>query len=355
MESTGWSVVALMPERVAFATANRRVRMAVIGLGAALTMIVASIVVVSGAMARPIRRLRDSARRIASGDLIARVEGVTGSDEIADLGRAFNTMTDDLEAHIDRLADERAARERLERDMHVARQIQQGLLPAEPPPIEGFDVAGWSRPADQTGGDYYDWQLLPDGRFVIVLADVTGHGLGPALVTAFCRAYTRAIFRKYDGLSESMSELNELLGTDLSDSRFITLVAAVIDSRAGEVQVLSAGHGPILHYSKATGSVDSHGAHGLPLGISPDAVFDEAQRFCLGPGDILALTTDGLFEWSRADGRMFGTDRLRESLARHAPRDSGSIIEGLVRDVEDFAGSAPQIDDVTAVIIKRAP
>ena len=353
MASTGWSVVALMPEREAFASANRRVRFAAIGLAAALAMTVASIVFVSARLVRPLTRLRNSARRIASGDLQARVEGITGADEIADLGRAFNSMTDDLQAHVERLAEERSARERLEHDMEIARGIQQGLLPIVPPPIAGFDVAGWSRPADQTGGDYYDWQLLPDGRVAIVLADVTGHGLGPALVTAFCRAYARAVFRRHDGLPQAMSELNRLLGSDLTDSRFITLVAAIVSPDTDEVLVLSAGHGPILHYIAATGEVESHAAHAMPLGVIEEFDFEDAQRFTMRPGDVLALTTDGFFEWPNVDGVMFGTHQLRRSLAQHAHRGPGAIIDGMVRDVEAFTGIVPQPDDLTAVIIKR--
>lgn len=353
MESTGWSVVALVPEREAFASANRRVRVAAAVLGAALGMTVLSIVAVSGRLVRPITRLRDSVRRIAEGDLESRVEGVTGSDEIAELGRSFNAMTEDLRAHINRLASERAARERLEHDMEVARGIQQGLLPIVPPPIGGFDVAGWSRPADETGGDYYDWQVLPDGRVAVVLADVTGHGLGPALVTAFCRAYARAVFRNHQGLSNAMTELNGLLGADLTDSRFVTLVAAIVSPNCDEVQVLSAGHGPILHYVAATGVVESHDAHAMPLGVIDPFQFEEPQRFVLAKGDVLALTTDGFFEWTDISGQQYGTARLRESLGRHAARGPGSIIDGLVRDVEQFAGVTPQPDDLTAVIIKR--
>jgi len=353
MASTGWSVVALMPEREAFAVADRRVRFAALGLGTALTITVASIVAVSGVLVRPIQRLRDSAERIASGDLGARVEGVSGSDEIADLGRAFNTMTDDLRAHIDRLANERAERERLEHDMDVARGIQQGLLPIVPPPIAGYDVAGWSRPAQETGGDYYDWQLLPDGRVALVVADVTGHGLGPALVTAFCRAYARAVFRNHSGLAEAMTELNGLLGSDLTDSRFITLAAAIVSPNKDEVLVLSAGHGPILHFVASTGVVESYPAHAMPLGVENEFHYDKPQKFTLKPGDVLALTTDGFFEWPNVDGVMFGTHSLRRSLVRHADRGAGSIIDGMVRDVEAFAGISPQPDDLTAVVIKR--
>ncbi len=354
MSSTGWTVVAMMPEREALAGVDQRMTQATIALAATLALIAMAIVVVSGRLVGPIRRLRDGALRVAGGELDARVEGIASADEIGDLGRAFNRMTEDLRGHVDRLAEERAARERLERDMEVAREIQQGLLPTSAPPIEGFEIAGWSRPADETGGDYYDWQALPDGRLAVVLADVTGHGLGPALVTAFCRAYARAVFRQHDELPAALGALNGLLGQDLTGSRFITFVAALITPDDDTTHVLSAGHGPILHHRSATGEVTAEAAHAMPLGILPEFEFDEARPFTLAEGDVLALVTDGFFEWARADGRMYGTARLRESLARHAGGDPTAIIGGLLGDLEAFVGDAVQPDDLTAVVIKRS-
>jgi sigma-B regulation protein RsbU (phosphoserine phosphatase) len=353
MESTGWTVVAMTPERQALAGVNERMRQGSVALAGTLLLIVGAIVLVSGRLVAPVRRLRDGALRVAHGDLETVVEGRWTRDEIGDLGRAFNKMTDDLRGHVERLAEERSARERLERDMEVARDIQQGLLPDAAPPIDGYRLAGWSRPADETGGDYYDWQALPDGRLAIVLADVTGHGLGPALVTAFCRAYARAVFRQHVDLPAALGELNGLLGQDLSGSRFITFVAALIRPNDDETHVLSAGHGPLLHYSAASGEVRADSAHAVPLGVMPEFEFDEARPFTLRGGDVLALVTDGFFEWAREDGEMYGTDRLRESLARHAGGDPTAIIGGLLGDVEAFVGDSVQPDDLTAVVIKR--
>src|ERR1700756_3017094 len=117
--------------------------------------------------------------------------------------------------------------ERLEHDLEVARSIQQSLLPTSMPVIEGFEIAAWNQPADQTGGDYFDWQPLSDGKVLVALADVTGHGIGPALLAAVCRAYARANFRNQESLLKSMEEINSAVAADVREGRVITLVAAV--------------------------------------------------------------------------------------------------------------------------------
>src|SRR5204862_4204602 len=109
----------------------------------------------------------------------------------------------------------------------VARSIQQSLLPQESPQISGFEIAGWNQPADETGGDYFDWKSLPDGKVVVTLADVTGHGIGPALLAVVCRAYARASFTVSQTLTAAFDHINQALGSDLSSGRFATFVAAV--------------------------------------------------------------------------------------------------------------------------------
>src|SRR6185369_2916408 len=116
--------------------------------------------------------------------------------------------------------------ERVNHDLDVARSIQQGLLPSQPPNLCGFDIAGWNRPADETGGDYFDWQTLPDGRLAVSLGDATGHGIGPALVTASCRAYARASF--ISGAADGwLNNLNRLLAEDLPQNRFVTFAVVL--------------------------------------------------------------------------------------------------------------------------------
>ena len=240
----------------------------------------------------------------------------------------------------------------VERDLEVARQIQVGLLPNRPPVFDGFDIAGMNTPADQTGGDYFDWQQLPNGRLLVVMADVTGHGIGPALVMAVCRAYARASAPLDMEPVSLMRRLNELLHGDLRDGRFITLAMAVLD-KTGAVELVSAGHGPTLLFRPCDRSIEMFGGDGLPLAVATDQDYAPSRGFDMEPGDVLIMLTDGVFEWQNVRGEQFGAQRLRQALLDAASEPATRIVECLHRAVLDFASGSPQNDDVTIVAIKR--
>jgi serine phosphatase RsbU (regulator of sigma subunit) len=243
--------------------------------------------------------------------------------------------------------------ERLEHDMKVARSIQQSLLPSITPSIEGFEIAGWNQPADQTGGDYFDWQPLPSGRVVVALGDVTGHGIGSALLAAVCRAYARANFTMQDQLLTAMKRINAALADDMTSGRFVTFVAVVCEPGNSRVQLLSAGQGPLFIYWLKEDRFDTMGGQALPLGISPRLISEPPLNLELQPGDLLVLATDGFFEWANAQEEQFGTERLKEVVraSRHLPPKE--IISTIYRAVVEFSGGTKQQDDLTAVIIKR--
>ena len=181
-------------------------------------------------------------------------------------------VTREVRTHVAAALREAEARQqvqRMEHDLDIARSIQRGLLPSQSPKVRGYDIAGWSQSADQTGGDYYDWQPLPNGRLAVSLADVSGHGIGPALVSAVCRAYTRASMPTRDELEPIMAHINGLLVEDLPDNRFVTFVSAVLDSVSSNIQLLSAGHGPLYLYEAVDDRIQSFNAHGIPLGSRP--------------------------------------------------------------------------------------
>ena len=245
--------------------------------------------------------------------------------------------------------------DRLEHDLEVARSIQQSLLPTSMPVIEGFEIAAWNQPADQTGGDYFDWQPLSDGKILVALADVTGHGIGPALLAAVCRAYARANFSVDNGLFAAMDKVNAALAADLKEGRFVTFVAAVCTPRSPRVELLSAGHGPLFLYLLKHDCFEKMNAQGLPLGIS--ASFDSDPALCLDLelGDMLVLATDGFFEWANAEGEQFGPERMEEKIRASKEKPPSEIISNLYRAVLDFSGGTEQKDDLTAIIIKRTP
>ncbi len=250
---------------------------------------------------------------------------------------------------------EAQTRQRLERDLEIARSIQQGLLPSSPPKIQGYEIAGWNRPAEQTGGDYYDWLELPNGRFAITLADVTGHGIGPALVTANCHAYIHAMLPTADDLGQVMQSMNELLVEDLPSNLFVTLAMGSMDLAQNQFRLLSAGHGPLLVYKADEHQVLDFKAHGIPLGMIASTSYGPAQKIDLNPGDMIILLTDGFYEWANQTNEQFGLDRLKTSILAHHDLAPDAFIQALYKDVIAFADDTPQQDDLTAVVLKRTP
>lgn len=253
------------------------------------------------------------------------------------------------------LAEQEArARKEIERDLDIARDIQASLMPSTAPTLEAFDVAGMARPAQQTGGDYYDWQPTADGRLIVAIADVTGHGIGPALVMAVCRAYARASASQARDAAALLTHVNGLIFDDLGASgRFITMVIAIL-SPDGSVELASAGHGPSLLHHRATGETEVFGGDGLPLGIDASERFDPSRRIQMERGDTLVLATDGFIEWARAgDREQFGVDRLQHLVATLPDLPAVECIRHIDRAVQTFASGEPQQDDTTMVVIRR--
>ena len=263
----------------------------------------------------------------------------------------------EIRTHVDAALHEAETEHKLqqvEHDLQIARSIQQSLLPKVRPQISGFQVAGWSRSADDTGGDFYDWKKLPDGRWVVVLADVTGHGIGPAILASVCRAYSRASFNVRDPLETMLKNINQSFAEDLTPGRFATFVAAVCKEDSDQLELLSAGHGPIFVYSSDSQSLRLMNAQALPLGILPDLWEAVPAQLCMKPGDMVLLITDGFFEWENSSEEQFGTDRLAAVVRQFSDHDPEVIIAELYDSVRNFAAGNPQQDDLTAVLIKRS-
>lgn len=241
----------------------------------------------------------------------------------------------------------------VQHDLEVARSIQQSLLPRVRPTIAGFEVAGWNHPADETGGDFFDWKKLPDGRLVVSMADVTGHGIGPALLASVCRAYSRASFNSRDDLATTMRRINESFGEDVTQGRFATFVAAICKEGDDQLEFLSAGQAPLFFYAAAKGELQKFAAQAMPLGIEKSLTSDAPVVLNMEPGDIVLFITDGFFEWENSAGEQFGFDRLADAVRKSSHLPPEEIIAELYNSVLAFAGGAPQKDDLTAVLIKR--
>ena len=242
--------------------------------------------------------------------------------------------------------------QQINHDLDIARSIQQGLLPATPPRLDHFEIAGWNQPANQTGGDYFDWQCLPDGQIAISVGDATGHGIGPALVSALCRAYARASFLD-ENHDHILARLNTLLANDLADDRFVTFAVAFLDPARSEVKVLSAGHGPILCYRRATNKLENFDAQGIPLGMIDGVPYEDSRLRHLRSGDMLVLVTDGFFEWQNPESEEFGLERLRATICEARDCSAEEVITRLYTAVKLFSRGTEQNDDLTVVVLKR--
>lgn len=247
---------------------------------------------------------------------------------------------------------EQALRQReVERDMQLAREVQRGFLPEKRPQLAGFDFYDYYQPADQVGGDYYDYISLPDGRVAVVVADVVGHGIAAALLMAKFSAEVRFALYSEPHPAAATTRLNERLCA-MQVQRFVTMVMVVIDPRSPKASVVLAGHmAPIQR--KADGTLDEPGEEiaGLPLGITADLGYEQYE-FNVEPGDVLALYTDGINECANMAGAMYSIDRLRNHL--RAPADDVEKVgTTIVTDVRQFLGKAVQNDDMCLVCFSR--
>jgi phosphoserine phosphatase len=257
-----------------------------------------------------------------------------------------------------RLLDHYVEKKQMEHSLSIAREIQQNLLPKEPPKVAGYDIAGWSKPADETGGDCYDFTPMAaaDGvpaRWGITVADATGHGIGPALVVSTTRALLRAISGTVGRADEVLAKANAWLCADLTEGRFVTVFFGVLDPVAHRLDYASAGHGPLFWYRAADRAVADTGATGLPLGLMDLSEYERASPIDMAPGDVGVILTDGFIEAHDPAGELFGEDRTKALIAANADRPAAEIIAALESAVRAHMAGGPQLDDLTAVVIKR--
>lgn len=249
---------------------------------------------------------------------------------------------------------ELVAKEKMEKELEVARQIQVSFLPKTMPKIPEYEVTGWSRPADTTGGDVFDVVGLGPSRAVLLLGDATGHGIGPALSVTQVRSMLRMALRLGGDLDAIFAHLNDQLSDDLPLNRFVTAFLGIVDTESHVLTYQSAGQGPILHL-EAAGTTRSLKTTAAPLGMLPALKAPASVSFPVGPGDVVALITDGVFERENPEGAEMGAEAVAEVLRRYAGSPLGEILHRVVEACDTFAGGMPQADDMTLLLLRRNP
>ena len=287
--------------------------------------------------------------RFTAADESERVMDITASNLLAD--EAIAGVVINARDITERLKEQSAMHES-EEQFRVAREIQQHLFPQKAPQLDGFDIAGASRPATATGGDYFDYLSISDSQLALAIGDVSGHGIGPAMLMAETRAYLRILTRNRNDLSLILTRANTMVGEDVGEERFVTMLLAKLDPEKGTLVHASAGHSPAFILG-SDGAVKSELRRtGMPLGVMRDAEYTVSKPLRLVKGDVLVLLTDGLEEAANPEGELFGVDRILEAVHRNRQSKAAKIVESVFETLKEFSGNTEQVDDLTMIVAK---
>lgn len=344
---------------VAFADIDRRFIRNFVGLG--LVTLVALVAAWSGGryILRRVDALVEGTRKLASGELGTRVPALSGRSELELLAGAFNIMAATLQARERelRIAEERTRKAEIElavtrAHMDIAKQIQRSLLPEDPLTMACVRYAGRCIPAAAVGGDYFGY--FPRGGYGVdsLVGDVSGHGVGAALLMAEARTMFLAERLVSPSAAQILAKLNSLLYDDLDRAgHFISASCAIFDAETRELSYANAGHPPALLLRAGETRCTTLDADGILLGIRKDMDFTEV-KVMLQAGDIVVTYTDGITETQNGAGDMFGVGRLGEAVARHRADDPEILVASVLTALDGFAGGTQHDDDLTIVVMK---
>lgn len=242
-------------------------------------------------------------------------------------------------------------RRTLDREINFARLIQEALLPAEHPRLDGFEIAGGSYPARQTCGDWYDYLMFADGALGLVVGDVSGKGFGPAILSATMAAYLEALAESHSDVQEILSFCNRLVCKRDLDGQFAVLslgrlqpgVRILTYGGAGDGMLIVSRDGQLKHKIPSSG---------VPFGLVDDSGYEAPAQVPLEPGDVLLLLTDGFREAANQNGELFGESRVIETVAANSHVSAGEIFKALWRAARKFADGHCQQDDMTGIVVK---
>lgn len=269
------------------------------------------------------------------------------------------TAIKDTEGHITHFVSvlkdmtERRRVQEQEIELQLAAEVQRHLFPHSPPRISGYDLAGAVFPAAATCGDYFDFIPAPPDELALVVADVSGHGLGPALVMAETRAYLRSLIGKVGDLAEIAGSVNRFLEEDLQENYFVTMLLARLEPASGRLTWVNCAH-PRGHVIDASGRVSADmPSTCLPLGLFRDRWKCASNEAVLGEGDLAVLVTDGVLESESPSGEMFGADRYLDVVVRNRAAPAAEIVTAVRDALSEFMAGNEPADDVTIVVCKR--
>jgi HAMP domain-containing protein len=299
---------------------------------------------------RPVLALTKGARIIGAGNLDHTVNIKTG-DEIEDLAVSFNKMAFDLKGQMEIIRLTTAEKERVQKELEIAKGIQQSFLPESAPKIEGFDLAGLNTPALEVGGDFYDFIPVGLNKWGLVIADVSGKGVPAALFMALSRTLIRANATDNITPARAICRANDMISEDGRANMFVTLFYGVLDPLRKSLTYVNAGHNPPMVLGNSPVEITMLAAKGVALGVMTDIEYEE-KEIALHPGDILVLYTDGVTEAVNRKQEMFGSERIAKLVEENHRLSAQEIIKLIEKEVFTFSDGQPQFDDITMLLVK---
>lgn len=301
----------------------------------------------------PFRKLATWVKDLGSGEVKDEID-FDGGDEVGEIAQAFSEITDKFRKSQKNLAEQ----ERIQKEMQLAQDIQQTLLPSEVPDLEGYQIASYYEAAKEVGGDYYDFVQVDKDTLGIVVADVSGKGVPGSLVMTMIRTALRTEARSMKSASEVLARVNDFVVGDMKKGMFVTLFYVIIDSKKRRINYASAGHNPMILYRQGTKKTYYLNPRGFPVGISlPDPeLFKksiESDTIQLAEDDILLIYTDGITEAMNNSRDMFSEERLLDVIRKSGNLKTDEFVEKLKDEIHSFTEGFEQNDDITLVAIKE--
>ncbi|MFH1836620.1 MAG: SpoIIE family protein phosphatase [Candidatus Omnitrophota bacterium] len=302
---------------------------------------------------QPIAALSRGVKIVGEGDLDYHLEVHTG-DEVEDLANAFNGMTANLKKHIKRLTDTITSKERMEKELKIAHDIQMDLVPKIFPPFpdrKELDIYAVLQPAKEVGGDFYDYFFIDDNNLCFVIGDVSGKGVPAALFMTMIITLIRTIARDTKDPEEVITKVNKEICRDNRSSTFVTIFYGILNVTTGEVTFINAGHNPPILIGKNNETIPLRSSFGTIVGAFEDAVFKK-EKTVLRKGDTLLLYTDGITEALSMKGDPFTEENLTKEILSQEGQSAKNSVEDILKRIRSFSGDSQQGDDITLLVLK---
>ncbi|TVR38917.1 MAG: HAMP domain-containing protein [Bacteroidia bacterium] len=352
-----YSIGVVYPNAEMYASLRSMNIMLILLIIAGLGILTAAVVRNVNQLAAPVSQFTHSALLIAEGDFNVQLPVVNTKDEMQELRKAFSYMQDQLAKYIENLKETTAAKEKIESELRIAREIQLSMIPNTFPPFPEMpqvDLYALLKSAKEVGGDLYDFFAIDEERFCFAIGDVSGKGVPASLFMAVTRTLLRSIADKAKSASNIANTLNSSLAINNESCMFVTFFMGIIYLKTGELQYVNAGHNPPVMI-RINGQVNMFETSGtIPLGLYEDYKYVD-KSVMLHKGDKLFIYTDGVNESENKNAKLFGDKNMLDVIIKYKTENPRVLIQSMAAAIESHVSGFPQSDDITMMVMEYKP